>query len=177
MCSSDLTLPEAATLVGMLPAPNRYNPVQDYDTAVQFRNRVIDRMAAAGQISSEEAARARRSRIEVSPKARQALSQIIAPYFYSYVFQELEELLGKELAQEGNFIVQTSLDLNLQSQAEQALRQAASSDGSHYHFSQGAIATLDSRTGAIVALVGGTDYRQSQYNRAVQAQQIGRAHV
>lgn len=166
----DLTLAEAATLVAMLPAPNSYNPVQDYDTAVQLRNRVINRMAAAGKISEAEAARARRSRIEVSPKARQALSKTIAPYFYSYVFQELERLLGEELAQEGNFIVETDLDLKLQAQAEQALRHAISNEGSRYRFSQAAIATLDSRTGAILALVGGTDYRQSQFNRATQAQ-------
>jgi membrane peptidoglycan carboxypeptidase len=166
----NLTLGEAATLVAMLPAPNRYNPVQDYDTAVQLRNRVIDRLAASGKISQTEAARARRSRIDVSPKARQALSNTIAPYFYSYVFQELEQLLGEELAREGNFIVETALDLKLQAQAEQALRTAASNDGSRYHFSQAALATLDSRNGAILALVGGTDYRQSQFNRATQAQ-------
>ncbi len=53
----------------MLPAPNLFNPIQDYDTSVQYRNRVIDRMAQLGMISPEAAASARRSRIEISPQA------------------------------------------------------------------------------------------------------------
>ncbi|HAG80435.1 MAG TPA: penicillin-binding protein, partial [Cyanobacteria bacterium UBA12227] len=72
--AKDLTLSEAATLVAILPAPNSYNPIQDYDTALQLRNRVITRMRALGMISDQDASRARRSRIEVSPKAREFLS-------------------------------------------------------------------------------------------------------
>ena len=168
--AKNLTLSEAATLVAILPAPNQYNPVRDYDTAVQLRNRVINRMAELGMISQEEAARARRSRIEVSPKARQALSKIIAPYFYSYVFDELQELLGEDLAKEGNFIVETSLDPKWQKEAETALRNDVTTEGSRYGFSQGAIVTLNSRNGEILALTGGADYAKSQFNRATQAQ-------
>jgi penicillin-binding protein 1A len=168
--AKDLTIAEAATLVAMLPAPNSYNPVQDYDTALQLRNRVITRMANLGMISAEEADRARRSRIEVSPKAREALSNIIAPYFYGYVFEELRSLLGEELAKEGNFIVETALDLDMQAKAEEQLRNAVNSNGSRSNYSQGAIVTLDTRTGAILALTGGVDYKQSQFNRATQAQ-------
>ena len=166
----DLTLSEAATLVALLPAPNLYNPVQDYKTAVQLRNRVINRMAALGLVKAEEAARARRSRIEISPQARKALSSTLAPYFYSFVFQELRQLLGEELAREGNFIVETGLDLSLQRKAEKALGEAVNREGASYRFSQGAILTLDSRSGEILALVGGVDYQQSQFNRATQAQ-------
>ncbi len=168
--ASNVTLSEAATLVAILPAPNSYNPVQDYETAVLLRNRVISRMASLGMISEEEAANARRSRIEVSPKAREALSQTFAPYFYSYVFEELRFLLGNELAKEGNFIVETALDLQAQRQAETSLRTTINAEGSRYGFSQGAIVTLNSKTGAIVALTGGIDYYQSQFNRATQAQ-------
>lgn len=168
--AAELTLSEAATLVAILPAPNSYNPVQDYETAVQLRDRVISRMVQQGYVSTEEANRARRSRIEVSPKAREALSNTIAPYFYSYVFTELENLLGESLAQEGNFIVETGLDVPKQRQAEVALRNAISQDGSRANFDQGAIVTLDSNTGEILAMVGGPDYSQSQFNRAVQAQ-------
>jgi 1A family penicillin-binding protein len=167
--AQDLTLAEAATLVAMLPAPNSYNPVQDYYTTVQLRNRVIERMAALGMISPEEAARARRSRIEVSPKAQKALSSTIAPYFYSYVFEELATLLGKDLAKEGNFIVETTLNLPMQQKSEKSLRQAVSSQGTRLGFSQGAIVTLDTRNGEILALTGGVDYKKSQFNRATQA--------
>ena len=168
--AKDLTLSEAATLVAILPAPNSYNPVQDYDTAVSLRNRVISRMASLGMISEEESSIARRSRIEVSPKAQRALSQIYAPYFYNYVFQELRLLLGNELAAEGNFIVETALDLQTQAEAEEALRNTVRNTGSSLGFSQGAVVSLNTRTGEIVALAGGVDYSQSQFNRVIQAQ-------
>ena len=168
--TKDLTLSEAATLVAILPAPNSYNPVQNYDIAVSFRNRVISRMASLGMISEQEASQARRSRIEVSDKAREALSKIYAPYFYSYVFQELRFLLGDDLATEGNFIVETGLDLRMQAEAEKALQNTINTTGSSVGFSQGAIVTLDTRTGEVLAMVGGKDYAQSQFNRAVQAQ-------
>ncbi|MBE9114714.1 PBP1A family penicillin-binding protein [Lusitaniella coriacea LEGE 07157] len=168
--AADLTLSEAATLVAILPAPNSYNPVQNYKTAVQLRDRVIARMAQQGFVTTEEANRARRSRIEVSPKAKEALSNTIAPYFYSYIFTELEQLLGKSLAQEGNFIVETGLDIPKQRQAELALRNTVSQTGSQLNFDQGAIVTLNTSTGEILAMSGGADYAKSQFNRAVQAQ-------
>lgn len=168
--AKDLSIAESATLVGILPAPNAFNPVQDYNAALEFRNRVITRMAQQGRISPTEADRARRSRIEISPKAREELQSIKAPYYYSYVFDELEELLGSSLAQEGNFIVTTNLDLATQNTAEQTLANAVATSGSTFGYSQGAVVTLDYEAGEIIALVGGTDYSKSQFNRATQAQ-------
>lgn len=167
--AADLNLSEAASLVAILPAPNLYNPVKDYDTAVGLRNRIIDRMVKMGMVDTEEADRARRSRIEVSPKAKETFSSTVAPYFYSYVLDELSTLLGSEVAQEGNFIVETALDPQLQKQAEAALDNSISRDGDRLGYSQGAIVTLDSRNGNILALVGGVNYEQSQFNRVVQA--------
>ena len=167
--ATDIDISEAATLVAMLPGPNFYNPVQNYDTSIQLRNRVIDRMAALRMISPEEATRARRSRIEISPEARKTLANNKAPYFYSYVFQELRQLLGAEMAKEGNFIVETGLDLNKQAIAEQKLQEAVETQGKTYNFSNGAMVTLDTSTGEILALVGGVDYKQSQFNRVTQA--------
>ncbi len=168
--ASDLNLSEAATLVAILPGPNAYNPVRDYETAVQLRDRVINRMAQLGMVSQEEAKRARRSRIEVSPKARQNFSQIRAPYFYNYVLQELENLLGSELAAEGNFIVKTTIDLDRQAIAERTLETHLDKQGLTSGYNQGSIVTLDSTTGAILALVGGKSYQESQFNRVTQAQ-------
>jgi membrane peptidoglycan carboxypeptidase len=167
--AADLTLSEAATLVGILPAPNAFNPVQNYEAAIEFRDRVLNRMVNLGMVSQEEARRARRTRIEISPRAREQLQSTRAPYFYSYVFDELEQVLGSSLAQEGNFIVITSLDLNMQAQAEAALRDAVATAGVDQAFTEGAIVTLDNETGAIQALVGGVDYQTSQFNRASQA--------
>jgi membrane peptidoglycan carboxypeptidase len=167
--AQDLTLSEAATLVGILPGPNAFNPVQNYDAAVSYRNRVLDRMVALGMVTQEEARRARRSRIEISPDATRQLQSTRAPYFYSYVFTELEQVLGTALAREGNFIVETGLDLDLQAEAEAALSQDVINRGSTSGYSQGAVVTLDTTTGAIRAMVGGVDFGDSQFNRATMA--------
>ncbi len=167
--AKDLTLSDAATLVGILPAPNRFNPVRDYQSAVELRDRVINRMAAQGSVSLEEAQRARRSRIEINPAAIKELESTIAPYFYGQVFQDLDTLLGAQLAQEGNFIVESSLDTQIQTKAEVSLKTAVGTTGSSAGFSQGALVTLDTSTGEVLALVGGVDFQQSQFNRATQA--------
>lgn len=167
--AKDLSLSEAATLVGILPAPNSFNPVRSYKAAVEYRNRVINRMAEQGMVSAEEAERARRSRIEISPKARQELQSTIAPYFYSAVFDELEDLLGSDLAKEGNFIVETGLNRKMQRSAESSLQNSIATNGASAGYSQGAVVTIDAKTGEVLALVGGADYQESQFNRATQA--------
>lgn len=166
--AKDLSLNEAATLVGILPAPNSFNPVSNYKAAIDYRNRVLARMAEQGMISTQEADTARRSRIEITPTARQELQSAIAPYFYSHVFDELNELLG-DVAAEGNFIVETGLDRQMQAKAETSLRSAIANQGSSAGFSQGALVTLDASTGEVLAMVGGVDYQESQFNRATQA--------
>jgi len=113
-------------------------------------------MLAQGKIKLDEANRARRSPIEVSRKVCEAQASTIAPY-YSYVFQELEYLLGEQLAREGNFIHSAgSTDASAGRSSPAALTNA----GSIYGFPQGAVVTLDSGTGAVLALTGGTDYKQ-----------------
>lgn len=168
--ASDLTLSEAATLVGILPAPNSFNPVQSYDQAVKQRNGVLLRLERLGMISAKEADLARRSRIEVNPKAIEFLRTAIAPYYYDQVFMELPEILGEDLAREGNFLVETSLDPAIQAIAEEQLTNTLKNQGATQNFRQGAIVTLDSQTGEILALVGGADYKNSQFNRVSQAQ-------
>ncbi|WP_416669997.1 transglycosylase domain-containing protein [Egbenema bharatensis] len=167
--ASDLTLSEAATLVGILPAPNNFNPVRDYETAVELRDRVINRMVTQGSVSVEDAQRARRSRIEINPRAIEELESIRAPYFYGHVLAELEDLLGDQLAREGNFIVESTVNLGMQAAAEAALEAEVAGTGSVLGYSEGAIATLDASTGEVLALVGGVNYQQSQFNRATQA--------
>lgn len=167
--AKDLDLSEAATLAGILPGPNAFNPVKNYQSAVEYRNRVLNRMAEQGMVSPEEAARARRSRIDISPKARETLSNAIAPYYYSQVLQELNELLGEQVAKEGNFVVATGLDPRLQAKAEAALADTLAAEGGA-GISQGALATMNFRTGEILAAVGGADYGQSQFNRVTQAE-------
>jgi penicillin-binding protein 1A len=167
--AKDLDLNEAATLAGILPAPNAFNPVRDYNSAVEYRNRVLIRMAEQGMVSPEEASRARRSRIDISPKARETLTSGLAPYYYDRVLAELGEMLGEQVAQEGNFVVETGLDLPMQTKAESVLKNSIDTDGSTIGYSQGALMSMNFRTGEILALVGGKDYANSQYNRVSQA--------
>ncbi|MBW4645240.1 MAG: transglycosylase domain-containing protein [Goleter apudmare HA4340-LM2] len=170
--AKELSLAEAATLVGILPGPNAFDFCGDGPNklqAAEYRNRVIRRMLDMGKISVEEANRARRSTVQVIPKVCEQQANTISPYFYSYVFQELESILGEGAAREGNYIIETQLDPKIQVQAEASLRNSVNSAGANFGFSQGAIVTLDSSSGAILAMVGGTDYRKSQFNRAVQA--------
>jgi peptidoglycan glycosyltransferase len=171
--AKDLTLSQAATLVGILPAPNAFDFCSEGKNRLQvtdYRNRVIKRLLEMGKISQEDANRARRSPIQIDPKVCEQQAKTIGPYFYSYVFQELESILGEGAANEGNYIIETELDPGFQSQAEAALRNSVNTAGTTNKFSQGAIVTLDSNSGGILAMVGGTDYRKSQFNRAVQAQ-------
>jgi len=172
----DLTLPEAAMLVGMLPGPNMFNPcVEDKlgrrgMKAKERRNLVLTRMVETGVITPAQAREARRSTLNYRPEACAPISNAKAPYLYNYVFQELQEILGTETAKEGNFAIETGVDLKMQAKAESALRQNIAVAGSIYRFSQGGILSLDSSTGIVKAMVGGVDYQKSQFNRTVNAQ-------
>ncbi|MEH1923775.1 transglycosylase domain-containing protein [Nostoc sp.] len=170
--AKELTLAEAATLVGILPAPNAFDFCGNGPNkleAAEYRNRVIKRLLEMGKIKPEDANRARRSTVQISPKVCEQQAKTIAPYFYSYVFSELESILGEGAAREGNYIIETKLDPAIQRQAEAALSNSVNNSGRNFNFSQGAVVTLDSSTGSILAMVGGTDYKKSQFNRAVQA--------
>jgi membrane peptidoglycan carboxypeptidase len=172
----DLTLPEAAMLVGILPGPNIFNPcVEDKQgrkgvKAIERRNLVLTRMLETGVITAAEARDARRSTLNYRQEACTPTTNTKAPYLYTYVFQELQEILGTETAKEGNFAIETGVDLNMQAKAERALRQNVTNAGGSYRFSQGGILTLDSSTGIVKAMVGGVNYQQSQFNRAIDAQ-------
>ncbi len=174
--AKDLTLPDAAMLVGILPGPNIYNPcVEDkqgrkWMKATERRNLVLGRMLETGSISQAEARAARRTPLTYRQAACDLSLNTKAPYLYGYVFKELQQLLGSEVAKEGNFIVETGLNMKMQKKAEAALRQGVASLGGTYRFSQGGIVTLDSSTGIVKAMVGGVDYQKSQFNRAVDAQ-------
>jgi membrane peptidoglycan carboxypeptidase len=172
----DLTLPEAAMLVGILPGPNMFNPcVEDKQgrkgtKAIERRNLVLTRMLETGVITQAEAREARRSTLNYRQEACTPTSNTKAPYLYTYVFEELQEILGSETAKEGNFAIETGVDLTMQTKAETALRQNVATAGSSYRFSQGGIVSLDSSTGIVKAMVGGVNYQTSQFNRAVAAQ-------
>ncbi|AFY39219.1 FHA modulated glycosyl transferase/transpeptidase [[Leptolyngbya] sp. PCC 7376] len=167
----NIDLVESATLIAMLPAPNAFNPIVNPEKSREQRNLVIDRMHKLGMITDQEQRQAKLTPIEdrLSEDARRALSNNAAPYFYSYVQQELTELLGEDALKMGNLYIETGLDLQMQRTAAKALEDSIDTDGAKVGYSQGAIATLNSDTGELLAMVGGKNYAESQFNRAVQA--------
>lgn len=126
-------------LVAILPAPNRFDYCggEKKFRTIEYRNRVLRRMLDMGFIKQDEYNRARRSPVEISPKVCEQQAKTIAPYFYDYVYSELETILGADLAREGNFIVETQLDPTIQTQAENALRNSVRTDGANVGYSQG----------------------------------------
>jgi len=167
--ASQLELEEAALLVGLLPSPNGYDPCFDAQAALEARNAVLAKMGQTGRISADRARRARRSPIRLSPQAcRSNPGRRGAPFYSDQVRRDLDQLVGQDVAAEGNFLIDTHLDPQLQDQVERLLRQRLQAS-TGLGVAEGAVVVLDSRTGGILAIAGGRDYRQSQFNRATMA--------
>ncbi|MDX1977124.1 MAG: transglycosylase domain-containing protein, partial [Pseudanabaenaceae cyanobacterium bins.68] len=166
--AADLDLSEAATLAGILPAPNLINPFRNRKLAIEYRDRVLLRLVNLGKISATEGERARRSVLKLNEAAKANLQGTIAPYFYSHV---LDELYGQSeaIAKEGGLIVETYLDLSMQQAMNRTVKAEIAALGSANGFSQAAMISLDSNNGGILAMVGGANYQVSQFNRATQA--------
>ncbi len=167
--AKELRLEEAALLVGLLPSPNGYDPCFDPQAALDSRNQVLSKMADNGRISDDRARTARRSPIQLSPQAcRGSQQRRGAPFYSDQVRRDLERLVGLDVATEGNFLIDTHLDPQLQAVVERVLRQRLNSSKG-LGVTEGAVVVLDSRSGGIRAIAGGRDYRQSQFNRASMA--------
>lgn len=187
----DLNLAEAATLAALPKAPERYNPRRYPDRAIQRRNTVIELMREQGYITAAEASLARAYPLRLATKVE---SGETAPYFVEWVRRQLEARFGRQIYDQG-LNVYTTLDLDLQSAAERAMERQlraieAGKFGPYRHttyeryiaeltsgetgagaspYLQGAFVAIDPRTGGIRAMVGGRDFYDSKFNRAVQA--------
>jgi penicillin-binding protein 1A len=120
-------------------------------------------------VAEDAARKAAVEDLDFSPKNLLAVGEI-APYFISYVLQDLIDKYGEEVVYHGGLKVYTTLDTGLQAAAETVMSQFVSGEGKTYHFSQGALVSLDPRTGYIKALVGGANFLESKYNRVTQAE-------
>jgi len=186
----DVNLAEAATLAALPKAPSRYNPVRYPDRAIQRRNTVLGLMRDAGRISQADASQARAYPLRLANKTE---SGETAPYFVEWVRQQLHAQFGKQLYEQG-LKVYTSLDIEMQSAAERALerqilaieagrygdyphrtyeyyiaRREGDVGGASSPYLQGAFIALDPRNGAVRAMIGGRNFYDSKFNRAVQA--------
>ena len=117
--AKELTLGEAATIAGMLPAPQRFNPYASMDAATRRRNYTLDRMAEEGYVTREEAAAEKAKPIVT--RGQPAAPQSIAPYLLESLRVQLEERYGAKTLYEGGLLIKTGLDPALQRAAHQAL--------------------------------------------------------
>ncbi|ORE98197.1 penicillin-binding protein 1A [Aurantimonas sp. 22II-16-19i] len=157
--AKDVTLSEAALLAGLLKAPSRLSPARDPEAAKARAEVVLSAMREEGKISQEEFADAAAQK----PTKAKSYWDGAQQYAADLVMRDIRDLIG-EVQQD--VVVETTIEMSLEKLAEQTLRKTI--DGSKQNVSQGAIVAMDG-TGAIRALVGGRDYAESQFNRAVDA--------
>ncbi|MFQ5874727.1 MAG: penicillin-binding protein 1A, partial [Dehalococcoidia bacterium] len=177
---SKIDLGEAALLAGLPKAPTRFSPLNNSDLSKKRMFHVLKRMVEEGYITMAEARKAVDTPIGLNPILGEKGE---AAYFIEYIRQYLEHKYGRHVLYQGGLKVYTSLDLEMQRAAYQALRkglrkvdrQSGSRNGEWRGVRpqeprvEGALLAIDPRTGHIKAMVGGYDFSRSQFNRAVQA--------
>ena len=163
-----LRLDQAALLVGLLPSPNGHDPCRHPARALQARNLVLNKMADQGTISLDTARSARRRPIQLAPQACSRRQADAAPFYSDQVQRDLAALVGADVAAEGNFLIETFYEPQLQAVVQRQLRRALQVH-SGSGIEQGAAVLIDSRSGGVLAISGGRDFRSSQFNRASMA--------
>ena len=158
--AKELTVGEAALLAGLLKAPSRYSPVSESERAAGRATVVLNEMEQAGVITPEERAEAVRNPVRVS----RTLATAHASYFVDWLDQEVRALVGEPTE---DLVVETTLDLPLQTAAERAVQTIVKRDAGK-RVEQAALVALDGE-GRVRALIGGANYADSQFNRAVDA--------
>ncbi|MDW7773393.1 MAG: PBP1A family penicillin-binding protein [Desulfobulbaceae bacterium] len=167
--SSRLNLAEIALLAGLPQSPSRYSPVKHFQRAQARQRYVLNRMAEEGIITPESARQAYTLRLNIHD--RSTLKQQTG-YFTQYVRSQLEQRFGARQLLHAGLVVSTTLDPVMQADAVQAINHGTKKlqqlTGEAQR-PQGALVAIDSKTGHILALVGGNDFAASPFNRAVQA--------
>ncbi|MBP6581839.1 MAG: PBP1A family penicillin-binding protein [Sphingorhabdus sp.] len=153
--AEDLSLAEAAIIAGLVKAPSHYSPTADAQAAIDRATVVVGVMQDAGMISAAEAAQVKPADVKMAKQQPQDSVR----YFTDWVLPQLDGLIDET---EKPIDVWTTLDLRMQRAATAAIAANAPRGA------QGALVSID-RDGAVKAMVGGTDYVTSNYNRAVTA--------
>ena len=174
----NLTLSEAALLAGVIQSPQVHSPFNNPERAKERRNVVLRAMVDAGYITEDASARAQQEPLAVVARA----VDNEAPYFVDYIGDVLDASFPGVTAKPGALDIYTTLDLNLQRYAQQAIRDGIDSvdkilarrKRGPQRVAQAALVAVDPRSGEILAFIGGRSYNQSQFNRAAAARrQIG----
>jgi penicillin-binding protein 1A len=160
---ADLSLPEAAMLAGMINAPAQDDPLHDLDAARKRAATVLDAMVDNGKLSEAQALVAK---LHPALPNRTAISPPSTGWFVDWVYNKAAQVTP---ALGGTIRIRTTLDLHLQELATNIIKSTLAKSGNEKHATQAALIAMRP-DGAVVAMVGGRDYADSQYNRAVQAQ-------
>ena len=165
---NELGLAEGALLAGLPKAPTRYSPRMHPDLAKGRQRYVLRRMVEAEFLSQAEADTAYAAKIVLAPPST---FRSKAAYFLEQVRMVLAEKYGTESLYRDGLRIYTTIDTRLQEAAHDALIEGirAMEKKNKYEGLQGAVLSLDPHTGAVLAMVGGTDFAQSQFNRALHA--------
>ena len=160
----ELTIAEAALIAGLLKAPSKYSPAASPGAARARSRVVLAKMLEAGVITPEDERKALEDRmVFFEPKSQKDTSGV--EYAVDFILERMPQLLDGGHAE---VVVETTLDANLQRRANEIVGKALAKQGVGLGASQAAVAVLDT-DGGIRALVGGRNYAESQFNRAVKA--------
>ena len=156
-----LNLGESSMLAGIVAAPEKYSPRRAPELAANRQSYVLRRMVDEGFISPADATQVKETPLKLTKLSKSGLESSSAPYFVSHVlFKHLLPKYGTDQVYQQGLTVHTTLDLELQRFAEEAIKGLKT---------EGAIVALDPKTGEILAMVGGKDFKVSKFNRATQA--------
>jgi penicillin-binding protein 1A len=144
-----------------MKGPSRYSPLSDKARAERRATVVLDEMVENRAITDEQRSLAFATPVRVSP----TLASQRAQYFIDWIDEEVRALVGQPTE---DLVVETTLDLPVQTGAERAVRQITTRDGATRGVQQAALVAMDGE-GRVRAFVGGADYAESQYNRASDA--------
>ncbi|MGZ4269356.1 MAG: transglycosylase domain-containing protein [Solirubrobacteraceae bacterium] len=165
-CAKELKPEEAALLAGIVANPSAFDPVAHPEAATRRRNVVLAAMFKQGRISRLQFFNAER---EALPGGVQPPTiQTKAPYFTTWVRQQLVDRYGPRRAFEGGLKVYTSLDEDMQNAAQQAINQNLANPAGP----AAALVAIDNDTGQVRAMIGGRDYRKAPFNLATQGQRL-----
>ena len=174
----NLTLSEAALIAGIIQSPSNHSPFNNPERARDRRNVVLRAMVDAGYVSGDAAQRAQLEPIAVVARA----VDNEAPYFVDYIGEVLDAKFPGIASRPGALDIYTTLDLNLQRHAQDAVREGIAAvdkildrrKRGPRRTAQAALVAIDPRSGDILAFIGGRSYNQSQFNRAISARrQVG----
>lgn len=169
----DVTLAEAAMLAGLLKAPARFSPDLNLPAARDRANVVLDNLIDAGFMKEAQLSEAHRNPatpIENANLQSASHDEKTADYYLDWAFEEIKKIVDTfPISVRGTtFVVRTAIDMDLQHATEHAVQTSLREYGRTYHVSQSAAVLMDV-DGSVRTMVGGRDYAQSQFNRAVYA--------